>query len=99
LFDLGRHLGGGKGKLTAHRRRDVDHLNTLPLQADLSQQLADVFDSSTGVDITILVMTITLQSTGHHHAVGAILKGVEYVEHVHPTRARQLYHLERGRVL
>jgi hypothetical protein len=29
-------------------------------------------------------MTVALQSAGHHHAVGAVLKGVEHVEHVHP---------------
>jgi hypothetical protein len=88
LFNFGRHLGGGKGELTTHRRRDVDHLNAPPLETDLFQELAHVFDSSTGVDITILVMTVALQSTGHHHAVGAVLKGVEDVQHVHPARAR-----------
>ena len=76
MLDFGRHFGGGKGKLTAHRRRDVDHLHAPPIQANLSQELAYVFDSSAGVEITILVMTVTLQSTGHHHAVGAVLKGV-----------------------
>jgi hypothetical protein len=88
LFDLGRHLGSGKGELTTHRRRDVDHLYAPPLQTNLFQEPANVFDSSAGVDITILVMTIALQSASHHDAVSAVLKGVEHMEYIHPTRAR-----------
>jgi len=82
-LDLSRHLSSSKGKLSTHRRRDIDHLNALLFQTDLSQQLADVFNSPASVYITILVMTIARQSTGHHHTVGAVLKGVQYVEHIH----------------
>ena len=73
-LDFSRQLGGGKGKLPAHRRGQVDHLDALLLQANILEQLANVFDSPARFEITFQVMTIAFQSAGHHHAVGAILK-------------------------
>lgn len=67
---------GGNSKLSPHRRRDIDHPDTFPFQTNLFQNLAHEFDSSAGIYITILVMTVALQSTGHHDAIGAILKRV-----------------------
>ena len=78
-LDLGRQLGGRKGKLPAHGRGQVDHLDTLLFQADALEQLADVFDSPARVEITFQVMAIAFQSAGHHHAVGAIFKSTQCV--------------------
>ena len=73
-LDFGRQLGGGEGKLAAHGRGQVDHLDALPFQPDALEQLANVFDSSFGFEITFQVMTVAFQSAGYHHAVGAVLE-------------------------
>lgn len=82
MLDLSRQLGCGPGKLPSHGGGDVDHLESSALKADFLQQLARVFDSPSGVQITFQVMTIALQSTGHHYAVSAALKGIQHVEYV-----------------
>ena len=73
-LDLGSQLGCGKSELAAHGRGQVDHLDALPLQADTLEQLANVFNSSAGLEITFQVMTIAFQSARHHHAIGAVLE-------------------------
>jgi hypothetical protein len=62
--------------LAAHRRGDVEHLDALLLEADLLEQLANILDPAASVEITRLVMTIALQSAGHHHSIGAVLERV-----------------------
>ena len=89
-LDLGSQLGGGKGKLAAHGRGQVDHLDALPFQPDALEQLANVFDSSFSFEITFQVMTIAFQSAGHHYAVGAILERTQGIQHVELAGAGQL---------
>jgi len=72
------HLGRSFGEALAHRRRQVNHLDALALQADLLQQFLRVFDSPPGVEITFQVMTIALQSPGCQHPIRAVLEGVTY---------------------
>ena len=89
-LDFGRQLGGGEGKLAAHGRGQVDHLDTLFLQANLLEEFADVFDSPPGVEITFQVMTVAFQSAGHHHAVGAVLERAQGIQHIELAGAGQL---------
>jgi hypothetical protein len=72
-------------ELCTHCRRQIHHHNTLTSQPDLIEQTRDVLCPSLGVDITLQVMTIALQSAGHHHAVYALLEGVKDLRHLHPT--------------
>ena len=74
LLDLRRQLGDREGKLAAHRRRQIDHLDAAALQSDLLQQLLRVFDSPSSVEITFQVMTFTLKSTRDQHAIRAVLE-------------------------
>ena len=73
LLDLCRQLRNRKGKLAAHRRRQIDHLDAAALQSDLLQQILGVFNSPASVEITFQVMTFAFQSTRHQHAIGAAL--------------------------
>jgi hypothetical protein len=57
-------------------------LHAFAAEADLIQQLGDVFDSALCGDITFQVMAIPWQSTGDHYAVNPPLKGVEHLHHV-----------------
>ena len=98
LLDLGRQLRDREGELTAHRRRQIDHLDAAALQSDLLQQLLRVFDSPAGVEITFQVMTFAFQSTRHQHTVGAVLEGAQDIQHVEFAGAGQLDDLDRGRV-
>jgi hypothetical protein len=97
-LDFGSQLGGGKGELTAHRRGQVDHLDASLFQSNLLEQLANVFDSSAGFEITFQVMTIAFQSAGHHHAIGAVLKRAQSVKDIELAGAGQLDDLDRGRI-
>ena len=98
LFDLCRQLRDREGKLAAHRRRQIDHLDAAALQSDLLQQVLRVFNSPAGVEITFQVMTFAFQSTRHQHAVGAVLESAQDVQHVQFASAGQLDNLDRGRV-
>jgi hypothetical protein len=75
-LDAPGHLGSGLGKPGPHGRRHIIHEDTLLAQADFLQYLLEIFYSSFGVQITFQVMAVAFQSTGHHHAVYAPLKGV-----------------------
>ena len=44
-------------------------------------------------------MTFALQSTGHHHPVGASLERAQHLQHVEFAGAGQLDDLDRGRIL
>lgn len=96
--DLAGKFGAVLGKLSTHGRGEIEHLDALAVQSNLIEQLAGVFDSSSGVEITFQVMTITLQSAGHHDAVGAILKRAEDIQHVELAGAGQLDDFDRGRI-
>ena len=61
--------------------------------------MLNVRDSAFGVGVTFQVMAVSGQSTGDHHAVGAILDGVQHVEHVEPAGAGHLYNLDRRWIL
>jgi hypothetical protein len=98
-LDFGGQLGGGKGELPTHSRGQIDHLDALPIQSDALEQLADVFDSSFGFEITFQVMTIAFQSACHHHAIGAVLKRAQSVQHIELACAGQLDDLDRRRIL
>jgi len=98
-FDLGGQFGGGERKLPAHRRRQVDHLDAPSFQADLLQQLTDVFDALARSEITFQVMTIAFQSARHQHTIRAILERAQYVQRIEFSSARQLDDLDRSRVL
>ena len=74
-------------------------MDTAAIQTDLFQQLADTCDSSFGVYITVPVMAIALQSASDHHAIGAILKGAQGVNHIQLAAARQFDDLDGGRVV
>jgi hypothetical protein len=52
-----------------------------------------VFNAAAGIEITFQVMTIALQSTGNHDAVGPILKCAQHVQHVQLAGAGQLDYL------
>ena len=99
LLDLCRQLRNRKGKLAAHRRRQIDHLDAAALQSDLLQQLLRVFNSPAGVEITFQVMAFAFQSTRHQHTVGAVLESAQHVQHVEFAGAGQLDDLDRGRIL
>ena len=85
--DFLHHFGGYFGKARAHRRRQVDHTDTLAPQANFLQQTAHAVHSLMGIQITFQVMTFARQSAGNHHAVGAVLEGTQQVQHVKPAGA------------
>jgi hypothetical protein len=87
-LNLRGQFGGRPRELPAHSRRQIDHLNTATFQTDLFQQLLRVFNSPAGVEITFQVMAVAFQSTRHQHAVGAILKSAQHIEHVDLAGAR-----------
>jgi hypothetical protein len=93
------HLGGILGKLRSHGRRQIEHLDALRLQTDLTQQFFNSLHSSFGVEITFQVMTVTGQSPGRHHPVDSPLEGVEHFNDVEPTGARYLDDFEVRRIL
>ena len=85
---LGRELGAVLDKLRPFGRGQIEHLHACAAQSDLLQQVLSLLDSPLCVDITFQVMAVTLESAGHHHAVGAVFKGVEHQQHVNLARAR-----------
>jgi len=76
LLDLFCKIGSQLGKLAAHGRRYVKHLNALDFQADLFQQFPGVFHSSFGVVITFQVMAVSWQSASYHYTIHSIFQGV-----------------------
>ena len=94
LPDLFCHLGRRDGELAAHGRREVEHLDALPFQTDLFQQLGNVFHSPFGIEITFQVMTIAFQSTCNHHAVRAVLESPQHIQDIQFASARQFDHLQ-----
>jgi hypothetical protein len=56
----------------------------------------DIQYPSLGGDITLQVMTSTLESTGHQDAVSASLESLEQIECVYLARARQFNDLDVG---
>ncbi len=99
LLDLSRQLRDRECELTAHRRRQIDHLDAAALQSDLFQQFLRIFHSPAGVEITFQVMTFAFQSTRHQHAVGAVLESAQDVQHVQFAGTGQLDNFDSGRVL
>jgi hypothetical protein len=93
------HLGGILGKLRSHSRRQIEHLDTLRLQTDLTQQFFYSLHPSFGVEITFQVMTVTGQSAGRHHPVDSPLESVEHFDDVEPTGTGYLNDLEVRRIL
>jgi hypothetical protein len=80
--------------LPSHRSRHIDHLDASAVETNFIQEFLNVFNSLTSAQITFQVMTVTLQSTGDDHAVGAVLEGSHRKKHVELARARQLDHLK-----
>jgi hypothetical protein len=67
----------------------MKHFDALTSNADLVEQVLDVFHSAFGVCITFQVMTGAFQSARHHDAVGAIFKRLERIQHVQFAGAGQ----------
>jgi hypothetical protein len=71
----------------------------LPFETDRFKELTGILNSATGICITFQVMAITGQSTGDHHAVGAVFEGTQDVDEIHPPGAKNFDDLDRWRVL
>lgn len=65
------------------------HLQPVCAETDLIKQLLSILDPALSPHITVQVMTISEQSTGHHHAVSTFFKSLEDVQYVEFAGARQ----------
>jgi len=93
------HLRDRFGKSRAHCRRHMEHFDSFAANADLVQQLFEIFDTSFSVGITFQVMTRAFQSAGNHNAIRTVLERLEHVQHIEFAGARQEDDADIRRVL
>lgn len=65
------------------------HLQSLSSQTDLGQKTLDMGYPALRSQITLQVMAVACQSTGHHHAIGPLFEGLQDVQRVELTGAGQ----------
>ena len=58
-----------------------------------------MLDPALCVCITLQVMTIAGQSTGHHCAVNPVLEGAQQMDHIHAPAARHFDDAQCGGIL
>src|SRR4030065_21321 len=92
-FHLGRDRLRLLGELASHGRGQDDHPQARRLESNLLEQSPGSFHSSPCVDITLQVMTVALQSTGHQQAVDAFLEGPQQMIDIEASGARNFYDL------
>jgi hypothetical protein len=86
LADLLYHLG----KSASHCRRQIDHLYPFWFKADTAQLGLDLVNTPPGVEIAILEVAITFQTTSDEDSIRPMLKGVQNLEHIQASSARNL---------
>jgi hypothetical protein len=81
-------------ELHGHGGRYVDHACARRLQADLGEQVAEVFNALARVQVALEVMTAAAQAAGHQNAVGALFEGVQHGHHINAAGAGQFDNLD-----